>query len=263
MSVIGLWKLVAAKGLDMQTFEELWKTNEDIVSAGPEDMLAMMANAMFEFKEGGVMTMLCNVKIPEGTPESEIEAAIASGEVIKVDGELKLKHDLGWKEVNGELFTDNGERGEVFGEAIDPWKKAEVLGNTLILDGRYQIVKADETPSEIKKTVKEVKQVSAETAAAAGNYKGLYTKFVGDPDESKNDKEPFHLELNPDGTGKSFRNDLEIKIPDWSFDAGVFKMTEKFLGTIDYTGSLDGNRLVLYNGDPENALTCQYVFEKE
>ncbi len=263
MSVIGLWKLVAAKGLDLQTFEELWKTNEDIVSAGPEDMLAMMANAMFEFKEGGVMTMLCNVKIPEGTPESEIEAAIASGEVLMVDDELKLKHDLGWKEVNGELFTDNGERGEVFGEAIDPWKKAEVLGNTLILDGRYQIVKADETPSEIKKTVKEVKQVSAETAAAAGNYKGLYTKFVGDSDESKNDKEPFHLELNPDGTGKSFRNDLEIKIPDWSFDAGVFKMTEKFLGTIDYTGSLDGNRLVLYNGDPENALTCQYVFEKE
>ena len=263
MSYIGLWKLVAAKGMDFTTFEPLWRTNEDLLAAAEDDMLKMMADAMFEFKEDGALSILNKVNIPEGTPEEEIEAAIASGEVFKEDGALWMKHDLAWKEEGGELLVDSGERGEVFGEAINPWKKAEVLGNTLIINDSYQIVKFGEKPTEVKKTVKEVKVASAETQAAAGNYKGLYTKFVADSDDAKNTSEPFRLELKDDGTGMSFRNDLEIKVPDWSVEDGNVKLTEKFLGTIDYTGTLEGNTLSLFNGDPEAPLTCQYVFEKE
>ncbi len=136
MNVIGMWKLVSAKGIDFTTFEPMWRPNEDLLAAGDDDMLKMMADALFEFQ-------------------------------------------------------------------------------------------------------------------------------VGDSDDAKNDKEPFRLELKPDGTGKSFRNDLEIKVPDWSVEDGKVKLTEKFLGTIDYTGTLEGNRLSLFNDDPEKPITCQYVFEKE
>ena len=44
---------------------------------------------------------------------------------------------------------------------------------------------------------------------------------------------------------------------------GKFKLTEEFIGTIDYNGTLEGNSLVLYNDDPEKPVTCMYVFEKE
>ncbi|MBP5185402.1 MAG: hypothetical protein J6113_09860 [Lachnospiraceae bacterium] len=44
---------------------------------------------------------------------------------------------------------------------------------------------------------------------------------------------------------------------------GKFKLTEEFIGTIDYNGTLDGKSLVLYNDDPEKPVTCMYVFEKE
>ena len=70
------------------------------------------------------------------------------------------------------------------------------------------------------------------------------------------------MELQANGTGKSYRNDLEITVPTWSCENGEFKLTEKFLGTIDYTGKLEGNQLTLFNGDPSNPLTCMYVFEK-
>ena len=47
-----------------------------------------------------------------------------------------------------------------------------------------------------------------------------------------------------------------------NLENGEFKLTEKFLGTIDYTGKLEGNQLTLFNGEPTNPLTCMYVFEK-
>ena len=263
MSVIGKWKLVAAKSMDIKTFEMVWRSNEEIAAAGPEDMMAMMADAEFDFKEDGTISVLNKVNIPESVTEEQIEAAVAAGEVLRIDGKLMMEHQWNWKEENGDIFVSDGSTAEVFGEKLDPFKKSEVLGNTLIINENYQIVRAGETPTEVKKTVKVVKEVSAETVAAAGNYKGLYTKFVGDGDDAKNTNEPFRLELNADGTGKSFRNDLEIKVPDWSFDNGEFKLTEKFLGTIEYTGTLEGGRLSLFNGDPSAPLTCEYVFEKE
>jgi len=263
MDVIGKWKLVSLKGMDFATFEQVWRSNEELLAADDDDMYKMMADAMFEFKDGGILSVCSKVAVPEGTPESEIEAAIAAGEVIRADGALWTVRDLAWKEENGEILVDSGERGEVFGEAIDPWKKLEIAGNTLIISDQYQVVREGELPSEVKKTVKELKTASPETQAAAGIYKGLYTKFVGDGDDAKNTDEAFRLELAPDGTGMSFRDDLEIKVPDWSVEDGKVKLTEKFLGTIDYTGTLDGNRLSLFNGEPESPLTCQYVFEKE
>jgi hypothetical protein len=39
-------------------------------------------------------------------------------------------------------------------------------------------------------------------------------------------------------------------------------MTEKFLGTIDYTGTIEGGKIDVFNDDPSKPMTYEYVFEK-
>ena len=99
-------------------------------------------------------------------------------------------------------------------------------------------------------------------SAVAGTYKGKYTKFVGDPDTAKNDKEEFTLELKADGTGTHNRDDSSFKVT-WSLDGENFKMSETFIGDpIEYTGTLKDGKLDIFNGDPNNDLSCEYVYEK-
>lgn len=41
-------------------------------------------------------------------------------------------------------------------------------------------------------------------------------------------------------------------------------MTEKFLGiSIEYTGTLADGKLDIFNADPNDDLTCEYVYEKQ
>lgn len=262
MEVKGLWTLVSVKGFNAQTLEQEWMTNEDLKALPDDNFLKSMADAVFDF--GDDFMKICNaVNIPEGTPQEEIDGFIASGHGAMVDGKLMMVQKKDLKVEDGQVLIDSGERGTLFDEPINPWKAIEEEGNTLIVLGQYQIVRVGETPSEVKKAAKkEAKEASAETQAAAGTYIGQYTKFVGDP-ETSSEKKEFKLVLNADGTGMSYRDGLEIKIPEWSVEGGAFKMTEKFLGTIDYTGTLSGTSLVTFNGDPENAFTCSYVYEKE
>ena len=97
-------------------------------------------------------------------------------------------------------------------------------------------------------------------SAYAGNYKGEYTKTVGD--ETKITDEEFSVELKKDGTGVSRRNGAEYNIT-WSIDGENFKMTEKFIGTIEYNGTLKDGKLDIFNGDKENIFTYEYVYNKE
>ena len=93
-------------------------------------------------------------------------------------------------------------------------------------------------------------------------WKGIYTKFVGDPDTSKDTSEEFSLELYEDGTGVHHRSDMDFKVT-WELKGEDFTMSETFIGDpIVYTGTLSGNSLHLFNGDPENDFTCEYVYEK-
>ena len=109
---------------------------------------------------------------------------------------------------------------------------------------------------------KEEEKKATDLSAAAGTYKGLYTKFVGDSDDAKDESEPFSLELKADGTGKSMRNDATYDLT-WKLDGEKFSMTETFMGiTIDYTGTLKDGKLNIFNGDPEDDFTCEYVYEK-
>ncbi len=261
MDVSGVWRLVSIRGMNPETFEMEWITAEDL-SARPEgDLLKMMQNALFMFEDGGVAKVLSEVKIPEGTPQEEIDAFVASGRAELIDGDLFMVQKWAWKAEGDDLFVSDNSHAEVFGETLDPFRKAEVAGNTLVILDNYQIVKIDEMPSEVKKTVKEVKEITPEMEAVAGEYKRLYIKMVCS-DQKETDKEA-RLVLNADGTGMSYRDDLEIKIKEWTINGTEFKMTEKFLGTIDYTGTLENGTISAFNGDPTNPMTYEYVFAKQ
>ena len=97
---------------------------------------------------------------------------------------------------------------------------------------------------------------------AVGTWKGVYTKLVGSDDDAKNTEDEFTLVLNANGKGKHTRDGSEFDVK-WSLDGENFQMTETFLFiTIEYTGTLSGNSLVLYNGDPEDIWTYIYAYEK-
>lgn len=99
------------------------------------------------------------------------------------------------------------------------------------------------------------------TISIPGEYTGKWCKFVGDT-EQKIDEE-FSLVLNEDGTGKNKRDGQEFECT-WEYTDGTFKMTDKFMGiTIDYTGKIEGKELHIYNGEPEDEMTYEYVYEKK
>lgn len=95
---------------------------------------------------------------------------------------------------------------------------------------------------------------------AAGTYLGQYTKMVGD---ETREEEDFRLELKKDGTGIHARDDMEFKVT-WTLEGEAFTMRETFLGlSIDYTGTLSDGRLDLFNGDPTDIWTYEYVYQKQ
>ena len=97
--------------------------------------------------------------------------------------------------------------------------------------------------------------------AAAGTYVGQYTKFVGDTE--KNTDESFTLTLTGDGKGTHERDGLTLSVT-WTLDGENFTMQETFLGmSLDYTGTLKDGTLDIFNGDPTNDLTYEYVFQKQ
>ena len=95
-------------------------------------------------------------------------------------------------------------------------------------------------------------------------WKGDYTKFVGDPDEedSKN-RDPFTLELYSDGSGMQHRNNSDFGVL-WEKKGDKIDLKEEFFATYtDYTGYIKGNELHLFNGDPDDIWSCEYVYTLE
>lgn len=95
----------------------------------------------------------------------------------------------------------------------------------------------------------------------AGTYKLEYSKYVGDPDTAKNTEE-WTIVLNNDGTGKSNRDDASYDV-EWSIDNENVKVVEKFIGTIEYNGTLKDGKLDIFNGDKTSAITLEAIFNKQ
>ena len=96
----------------------------------------------------------------------------------------------------------------------------------------------------------------------AGTYKKEYSKFVGDPDTAK-DTEVGEMLLNEDGTGKSTRGGATYNV-EWSMDGENITLTETFMGMkIEYNGTIKDGRLDIFNGDKNDNLTHETVYNKQ
>lgn len=96
-------------------------------------------------------------------------------------------------------------------------------------------------------------------AEVAGSYEGVRLKMVGD--DALIDEE-FSVELKADGTGTSTRDGDTYKMT-WTLDGEKFTMKETFAGmSIDYTGTLVDGVLDIFNGDPTDDFTYEYVYQK-
>lgn len=97
--------------------------------------------------------------------------------------------------------------------------------------------------------------------AASGTYVGKYTKLVGD--DTKEEDDPFSVTLKDDGTGTSARKGAVYQIT-WTLEGEKFTMKETFMGlSIDYTGTLKDGNLDIFNGDPTDIWTYEYVYAKQ
>lgn len=97
----------------------------------------------------------------------------------------------------------------------------------------------------------------------AGTYKLEYFKYVGDPETAKVDDEIADIVLNGDGTGKSNRDGLNIDI-EWQLDGENITLTEIYMGVkLEYNGTLKNGKLNLFNGNKNDDLTVEKVYNKE
>ncbi len=92
----------------------------------------------------------------------------------------------------------------------------------------------------------------------AGTYTLEYTKYVGD--NVKNTSEGGKIILNEDGTGKNRRDGRTIEI-EWEIDGDNIKIIET-TEDIEYNGTIEDDKLTIYDGDKSNALTKERVYRK-
>jgi hypothetical protein len=94
-------------------------------------------------------------------------------------------------------------------------------------------------------------------AKVSGTYTLEYSKYVGDPDSAKS-TETWTLELKEDGSGSSNRNGLVYNVK-WELNEKDITVFEQ---NFTYKGTVEDNRLDLFNGDKTMSITKEYVFKK-
>ena len=128
-------------------------------------------------------------------------------------------------------------------------------------DNKSNEAAEQKTEAATKAATDAATDAATETEAAANAevevYTGTKSKFVGDTEWTEDE---FKLELNGDGTAAltydGFTHNLTYTLVD-----DDLSMTEAGLGT-EYTGTFNGDELHLYNGDPTNDLTYEWLLAK-
>ncbi len=139
MEILGVWKIKTAQTFDAATMKLVEKNVEDILAdTSISDDDKQMLNAKFIFKDDGFV--YTTLPIPEDMPQEEIDEYIASGEAWIVDGMLGIERKE-WKEEDGKFRFNSGTKGEVLGEAIDPWMDIAVNDDGSIKFFTYVLVK--------------------------------------------------------------------------------------------------------------------------
>ncbi len=117
MNPIGQWKVSAL--LSAADGEMKWVTREEAEKI--EDFDLSMFDAITEFRPDGTVCDL--IRIPQGTPQAEIDKAVAEGCEVAGDCIVAGKH--AWKEEDGKILYNTNITGEIFDEELSPWAEIE------------------------------------------------------------------------------------------------------------------------------------------
>lgn len=110
---------------------------------------------------------------------------------------------------------------------------------------------------------KDTEETSNEPDPAVGTYTGVYGKWVGSEEPTSAEDDPFSMDLNADGTGMFHRDGMDFDLT-WTLDGTAITIKETFVGLENnYAGTLENGKLHIFNGDPEDELTYEYMFEKK
>ncbi|MDD6799783.1 MAG: hypothetical protein PUE85_05125 [Firmicutes bacterium] len=121
MNIIGRWGVSAVMSFADGDFK--WVTEEE--SANIEDFDTSTFSQVMEFTPDG--KLLNMIKIPENTPQEEIDNAVSAG-MTRVDDYL-VTGQQEWKEEDGKILYNSGVQGEVLGEEVSPWAEIAVDDN--------------------------------------------------------------------------------------------------------------------------------------
>ena len=127
MNQIGQWKVSAV--LSAMDGEMKWVMREEAEKI--EDFDLSMFDAITEFRPDGTVCDL--IRIPQGTPQAEIDKAVAEGCEVAGDCIVAGKH--AWKEEDGKILYNTNITGEIFDEELSPWAEleADADGNITLL----------------------------------------------------------------------------------------------------------------------------------
>ena len=143
MDIKGKWKIAEALRFlekDGKLVKE-WQKVEDIFADpefDPSDGQMLKADVLFN-EDGSVSWIL---PIPEGVTKEQIDEAVAAGEIKLFNDNSFVVSENAWKEEDGVLKFNSGIKGEIFGEAADPWVEIEEVGDGMIEVMMYHMVRA-------------------------------------------------------------------------------------------------------------------------
>jgi len=137
--LIGFWEVAKARSFvggkfAFFTLEEVKAELEAKNAAGeldddPEEMVQGFYTRVEFTTDGKVRTWM---KGPEDISDEEIEAALASGELLGWADGMMCVEEKEWKEENGSFLYNSGEHREMFDEVQSPWDELTLNDDGLL-----------------------------------------------------------------------------------------------------------------------------------
>ncbi len=126
MNIVGKWNIAALMTFNEQSSGLEWRTAENIMAdENAEDDMKRLLTASYIFKEDGKVLVI--MPIPADASKEDVDEILAEGEIKLYDEHTMLLEEKAWKEENGKLFFDTGEKGDVLGEEVSSWKEIKEI----------------------------------------------------------------------------------------------------------------------------------------
>lgn len=138
-NLMGKWVVAETMQFNDEKCTVEWVSVESILAKEDLDKdMIMLLKTQVVFQEDGTIDFFC--PLPEGVSQSEIDAAIAAGQLKLKDGMMVMQQKH-WKEEDGKILTDTGAEGEVLGEKVGPWVELKELDGGMIEMMMYRLKK--------------------------------------------------------------------------------------------------------------------------